>query len=107
MVRAVDKSFPRVETCRVARDPQSAARCGSLAPLGMTIYEKVRSRNYNLAHVISPVPHALVACGLARRRDFSRVRRSAHRLFTRTPPDPPHGGGGRRALARFAALHGH
>src|SRR5208282_4079351 len=62
---------------------------------------------YNLAHVISPVPHAVVARGLARRPDLSRVRRSAHRFFTRTSPDPPHGGIDRRPLARFTALHGH
>src|SRR5208283_6058796 len=67
----------------------------------------LRMTLHNSVHVISPVPHAVVAGGLAWWIDFLGIRARAHRFFARTSPDPPRGGIDRRPLARFAALHGH
>src|ERR1035437_7778904 len=54
---------------------------------------------YNSAHVLSPVPHAVVARGLVRRSDFSRLRTRAHRIFAGTSSHPPPGRIDRRPLA--------
>src|SRR6266404_5952999 len=88
-------------------DLEFVETCGSLPSSGSHFYEGCRSRLYNSAHAISPLPHAVVARGLAGRTDFFRVRTRAHRVFARTSSDPPPGRINRRPLTRSTALHRH